>query len=284
MAFGDIDCPIRYPNKCNLLPEEYEALVHKDKYVVFLMYQFQRDDDYVRRTVGEILASDMYCLLDAKDQPAVGVKFCKICRLAQAADFGVAVLTPLNYNVFLEMGTLFGLERPVLLLSNPEVCPSKELPFDLTHEMLIEFSGDAELREGMKRELPMFISKVGKTVEHRGLRDALRDELAEINVNRQLLVRYGDTPSPALRQRSRRLEGLLEREDLPSPVFDTGLYLLGYVEQVNALIASPVGMSPKSHLYKNWLPLRDEVLRNLAISEKVIERSLAKMKQQKPFS
>jgi hypothetical protein len=169
MAFGDIDCPMRYPNKCNLLPEEYEPLVHKDKYVVFLMHQFQQGDGYVRQIIEESLPSGMYHFLDAREEPALGVKFCKICRLAQAADFGIAVLTPLNHNVFLEVGVLFGLERPVLFLSNPMMVASKDLPFDLTHEMLVEFSSDEDLREGLKRELPRFAGKVGKTVQYREL-------------------------------------------------------------------------------------------------------------------
>jgi hypothetical protein len=226
----------------------------------------------------------MYHLLDAREEPALGVKFCKICRLAQAADFGIAVLTPLNHNVFLEVGVLFGLERPVLFLSNPMVVASKDLPFDLTHEMLVEFSSDEDLREGLKRELPRFTGKVGKTVQYRELRDALRYELAEMKINRELIVRYGTTLSPALLLRTTRLQGLLERDDLPTPVFDTALRLLHYIQMINAIFAAPFGMSPKSKTHENWKEITDEVLHNLKIVERVIQQSLIEMKQRKPFS
>jgi hypothetical protein len=108
--------------------------------------------------------------------------------------------------------------------------------------------------------------------------------LAEIKINRELIVRYGTTLSPALLLRTTRLQGLLERDDLPTPVFDTALKLLHYIQMINAIVAAPFGMSPKSKTHENWKEITDEVLHNLKIVERVIQQSLIEMKQRKPFS
>jgi len=160
MANYEVICPIRYPLKCNLSSVEKEQLKGPGKYTAFFMYQFRNNDPYLKESIERYFKSPLAHLLDASELPGTGVKLCKICKLTLASDFGIAALTPINPNVFMEVGMLLGLGKPILYLVNPKICKSNDLPFDISHELVIEHTSQKELKDGLQREVPLFLEKV----------------------------------------------------------------------------------------------------------------------------
>ena len=128
MANYDVICPIRYPVKCNLPSVERERLEGPEKYTAFFMYQFRNNDPYLKESVQRYFKSPLAHLLDASELPGTGVKLCKICKLTLASDFGIAALTPLNPNVFMEVGMLLGRDKPILCLVNPNTRNRRTFP------------------------------------------------------------------------------------------------------------------------------------------------------------
>jgi len=160
MANYDVICPIRYPFKCNLSSVEKERSEGPGKYTAFFMYQFKKKDPYLEKCIKKYFKSPIFHLLDASELPGTGVKLCKICSLILASDFGIASLTPLNLNVFMEVGMFLGLGKPVLYLVNPKKHKSKNLPFDISHEIVIEHTSQEKLNNGLEKEVPLFLEKV----------------------------------------------------------------------------------------------------------------------------
>ena len=160
MANYDVICPIKYPLKCHLSPIEKEQLEGPGKYTAFFMYQFKDNDPYLKESIERYFKSPLANLLDASELPGTGVKLCKICKLTLASDFGIAALTPINPNVFMEVGMLLGLGKPVLHLVNPKICKSEGLPFDISHEIVIEHTSEDQLNEALQTEVPSFLEKV----------------------------------------------------------------------------------------------------------------------------
>ncbi len=160
MANYDVVCPIRYPLKCNLSSVEREALQGPAEYTAFFMYQFEGNDPYLKDSITRRLKSPTANLLDASELPGTGIKFCKVCKLILASDFGIAALTPINANVFMEVGMLMGVGKPILYLVNPNMCKSKDLPFDISHEIVIEHTSQNQLDSALQREIPLFREKV----------------------------------------------------------------------------------------------------------------------------
>lgn len=160
MANYDVICPIKYPLKCHLSSVEKEQLEGPGKYTAFFMYQFRDNDPYLKESIERYFKSPLANLLDASELPGTGVKLCKICKLMLASDFGIAALTPINSNVFMEVGMLLGLGKPILYLVNPNTCKSNELPFDISQEIVIEHTSQEELNKGLQREVPLFLQKV----------------------------------------------------------------------------------------------------------------------------
>lgn len=160
MANYDVVCPIRYPLRCNLSSVEQEALQGPGKYTAFFMYQFKGNDSYLKDSITRWFKPPTANLLDASELPGTGIKFCKICKLILASDFGIAALTPINANVFMEVGMLMGVGKPILYLVNPNICKPKELPFDISHEIIIEHTSQEQLNNALQREIPLFREKV----------------------------------------------------------------------------------------------------------------------------
>ncbi len=160
MANYDVICPIKYPLKCHLSPIEKEQLEGPGKYTAFFMYQFKDNDPYLKESIERYFKSPLTNLLDASELPGTGVKLCKICKLALASDFGIAALTPINPNVFMEVGMLLGLGKPVLHLVNPKICKSEDLPFDISHEIVIEHTSEDHLNNALQTEVPSFLEKL----------------------------------------------------------------------------------------------------------------------------
>ena len=160
MANYDVICPIRYPLKCNLSFVEREQLEGPGKYTAFFIYQFRDNDPYLKPSVERYFKPPLANFLDASELPGTGVKLCKICKLTLASDFGIAALTPINPNVFMEIGMFLGLGKPLLYLVNPAKHKSEDLPFDISHEIVIEHTSQEELMNGLQREVPLFLQKV----------------------------------------------------------------------------------------------------------------------------
>ena len=163
MAGFEFTCPLKPPVKCELPASDIDHLEGEEKYKAFFMYQFDEQDDYLVEAIETSFSGPEYRVFNAAKEPATGVKLCKICRLALASNFGIACLSPMNLNVFQEVGLMLGMEKPVLYLVNPNQLRNgriKDLPFDLQQEILIVFRTKEELDNGLAREKGQFLKKV----------------------------------------------------------------------------------------------------------------------------
>jgi hypothetical protein len=165
MVDFNVKCPKNYPLKCSLLDTEKEALVRSEKYKGFLMYQFEGQKDYIVDSINKYFHTPLYHIFNAREESGLGIKSCKICRLALASDFGIANLTPLNNNVFFEVGLMQGLGKPVIYLvdknhAEMDLTGVKAVPFDLSDQMVIEHKSGDELLTKFEKEVPAFIEKV----------------------------------------------------------------------------------------------------------------------------
>lgn len=192
----DLECPKNYPVRCNLTDIEKEALIRAEKYKGFLMYQFRGQQEYVITTLKKYFKQPSYYLFDAQEQAGLGVKICKICRLALASDFGLASLTPLNNYVFFEIGFMQGLGKPVVYLLNKEFDyngkrGTEAIPFDLSDQMVIEHSDESELIQKLEREIPLFIEKVQlSTFYGRKRIQFIQNKLDTLNENQKKVLEF----------------------------------------------------------------------------------------------
>lgn len=191
MANYDVICPIRYPQKCNLSPTEREEHQGPEKYTAFFMYQIKGSDSYLKESVQQHFRSPRAHLIDAAESAGTGVKLCKICRLILTADFGVASLTPFNFNVFMEVGMFWGFGKPALYLFHPNQCKIADLPFDISHEMVIKYESRKELDELLQREVPSFLEKVRLYSEFQyKFREAVKEKLNNLKDKEKDILRW----------------------------------------------------------------------------------------------
>lgn len=163
MANFNVICPKSYPNKCNLVFPERKQLEKSEKYKCFLMYQFEENDPFLVGTIKEYFKSPDYYIFDAKVEPGLVVKICKICQLALACDFGIVCLSPENYNVFMEIGMMFGLGKLCVMIYNKEKLKCKDpakLPFDINAFTHIGYTSKDDLLKKLERKIPPFIKKL----------------------------------------------------------------------------------------------------------------------------
>ena len=163
MANFHVICPKSYPNKCNLVFSERKQLEKSEKYKGFFMYQFKDNDAFLYKSISEYFNGPDYYIFNAQFEPGTVIKICKICRLALACDFGIACLSPENYNVFMEIGMIFALGKPCIMIYNKDKLNCKDpdkLPFDINAFTHIGYSSRDSLLEGLKREMPLFIAKL----------------------------------------------------------------------------------------------------------------------------
>ncbi len=111
--------PDHFPMKCNLSPADKAYLMTEEKYKGFFIFQYRNQDEWLQPTIDRYFNERTWRLYNADIEGGTGTKYCNVCRYALAADFGLASLTPLNYNVFQEIGLMHGLQKPVLYLLNP---------------------------------------------------------------------------------------------------------------------------------------------------------------------
>jgi hypothetical protein len=185
MAEFNLKCQLRYPKRCDLPITEKERLEGPEKYKAFLMYQFNNNDEYLKETLQEYFKTPLYFLYDADDIRGLGVKFCKICKLAQASDFGIAVLSPENENVFMEVGLLIGMGKPCLYIVNANKLKDKDiknLPFDISDQIVIKYDSKNKLLSELEKEVPIFMVKVQLISGHeKALRDSIRVRLEQLS-------------------------------------------------------------------------------------------------------
>jgi len=97
-------------------------------------------------------------LYNAGKEGGTGTKFCNICRYALASDFGIVSLTPLNLNVFQEIGLMQGLKKPLIYLLNPNL--KEKLPFDIDDQIYVEHTDDTSLISGLNNKMPLLLDKL----------------------------------------------------------------------------------------------------------------------------
>lgn len=153
-----VKCPDHYPMKCHLSPADKDHLLSAEKYKGFFISQYNDQDDWLLPTIERFFNERTWRLFNAGSEGGTGTNFCNVCRYALASDFGIVSLTPLNYNVFQEIGLMQGLQKPLLYILNPK--RNDELPFDIADQIYIEHNDSKSLEEGLNKKIPLFIVKV----------------------------------------------------------------------------------------------------------------------------
>lgn len=158
----NIKCPDHYPMKCSLSPADKDYLLTSEKYKAFFIFQYKSQDEWLSPTMESYFSSRTWRLFNAGKEAGSGTKFCNICRFALASDFGVVSLTPLNYNVFQEVGLMEGLQKPLLYILNPErlIDNNNKLPFDIDDQIYIEHKDKETLISGLDKNIPLLLDKI----------------------------------------------------------------------------------------------------------------------------
>lgn len=159
MANFDVKCPDHYPENCRLSPADKECLETSHKYKAFFIFQYKNNDPYLEPVLEKFFNNRTWRLFNAGKETGSGTKFCNVCRYALASDFGIACLTPLNHNVFQEIGLMTGLQKPLLYLYNPNQC-QENLPFDISDQIYIEYKSQEELELRLEKNINFLIEKV----------------------------------------------------------------------------------------------------------------------------
>jgi len=144
--------------KCNLSPADKNHLLTIEKYKAFFIFQYRDQDEWLQPALERYFGERTWRLFNAGAEGGTGTKFCNVCRYALASDFGIVSLTPLNHNVFQEIGLMQGLQKPLLYLLNPK--RKDKLPFDIDDQIYVEHSDDASLAAGLDKKTPLLIDKV----------------------------------------------------------------------------------------------------------------------------
>lgn len=133
----------------------------KDKYIsIFLMYPYSQPiPPYFVKAVKEMLVkyTPNENILISMNEPQHGIKIEHITDLAKRADIGVALINPKNFNVFLEIGMMWGMKKDCVLLFWKDD-PDKEtvVPFDASSHLVVQFQDE----ETLKTELNKVIQKI----------------------------------------------------------------------------------------------------------------------------
>lgn len=196
MATFNLRCPKNYPRRCNLLEREKEQLERAEKYTAFLMYQFIGQDEYLVDAIKEFFHSPIYHVFDAGQEAGLGIKICKICRLAQASDFGILILTPENPNAYLEAGMMMGMGKRNLYIASHNILKVdgktlKDVAFDLSDQLVIEHKTKKELLRKLEKEVPSFIDNViiGTALE-RERREYWREKFTDLNNTQKRILKF----------------------------------------------------------------------------------------------
>ena len=118
------------------------------------------------------------------DQDAMNIALtCKICKQIKSSQFGVVDLTGLNRNVLIELGVLFGLSKPVVLLVKKTDGITIDIPTDIVGIEQIRYGAFDELTSGLKSELKNLLSLWKKKGEYiLSLKPLLESYLFEVEL------------------------------------------------------------------------------------------------------
>lgn len=158
MAKFDVICPDHYPMKCNLSPADRDYLMTPEKYKAFFIFQYHKQDEWLQPTLERYFSERTWRLFNAGKEGGTGTKFCNVCRYALAADFGVVSLTPLNHNVFQEIGLMQGLQKPLIYMLNPN--RKDKLPFDIDDQIYVQHTDSETLEKGLESKIPLLMDKL----------------------------------------------------------------------------------------------------------------------------
>jgi hypothetical protein len=201
MADFNILCPDHYPMKCNLSKADKDSLLTPQKYKGFLIFQYKSQDEWLEPTLRRYFGERTWRLYNAGLEEGTGTKFCNVCRYALASDFGIASLTPLNHNVFQEIGLMLGLQKPLLYLLNPKrknELPDGKLPFDMDDQIYIEHTDGTSLEKGLDNKIGLLLEKVRLLSGfERDQREHVKEKLLKLSPQAKellkLLVLEGET-------------------------------------------------------------------------------------------
>jgi hypothetical protein len=242
-------CPIS--DVCNK-HETIKAFLENRKLSVFLMYPYSDPiPDYFVEVVTAVLQKHTTeeRILVSKKEAQHGIKLCHICELAHKAHLGLALVNPKNYNVFLEIGMMWGMGKECILLFNKDASDTEiRLPFDATSHMVIRF----ENREELETELEKVIQKI--IIE----RDFLMN-LSHFSKD-QIDLKITKTDFTALKEQFIKVIGFLETEG--RAIAD---------ENYSYFLRSAIGSCPQTNRYE----LIDILLkRSLTYSSYEVKRRL----------
>jgi hypothetical protein len=147
--------------KCNLSSADLASLETPEKYKAFFIFQYKEQDEWLKPTLERYFGERTWRLFNAGEEGGTGTKFCNVCRYALASDFGIASCTPLNNNVYQEIGLMQGLQKPVLYLVNPNhKLPNDKLPFDIDDQIYIKHDNEESLKNGLNNKVGLLIDKL----------------------------------------------------------------------------------------------------------------------------
>jgi hypothetical protein len=184
----DAICADHYPMKCNLSPADKDHLLTGEKYKAFFIFQYNNQDEWLKPTVEHYFGERTWRLFNAGAEGGTGTKFRNVCRYALASDFGIVSLSPLNYNVFQEIGMMQGLQKPLLYLLNPG--HKVKLPFDIDDQIYVQHTDSESLTAGLDKKMPLLIDKVllltGFQSEEK---EAIRSKLSNLSLEAVSLLK-----------------------------------------------------------------------------------------------
>ena len=192
MPTFNFKCPMIYPMKCNL-PQTEKIPLDKttEEFSVFFILQFDRGDKYVRSVIEECFRKPRFKLIVADEDPALGIKICKICRLALASDFGIACLTPENWNVYFEVGLMIGQQKPMIYLYNSDEKKKEEVPFDLSDQVYIPYNNEDTLRRELDRHVTRFLGRVILYNQfQKEFRKHIKNKVASLSTDKKKALKY----------------------------------------------------------------------------------------------
>ncbi len=154
--------------KIDLIKEKIES----NKIHGFFMYQFskksrwfkrpdkkyQKEINKIKELINEINKDPIVNIEFLPRTTTFDVKTCEFCKIIRSSDFGLALLTPWNPNVYLEIGMFLSLGKKVIFFNNEKI--SKKAPFDITPYFYLPFSNLLELETNWNQNIPHFIERL----------------------------------------------------------------------------------------------------------------------------
>lgn len=137
-------CPLTGDISCG---KEIEPEV--DQY--FLAYPYKPQYEDLEETVTSTLAQFRYTSYKATDEIDPKHILCKICKKMQESTFGIFEVSERNPNVMFELGTMYGLGKPVLLLRRSD---SKRVISDLGGVEYIVYDNYKQLSQNLLKAEP----------------------------------------------------------------------------------------------------------------------------------